>query len=77
MLGMVLRQAVLLSGVGAVIGLVLAIAAGRLLVAVFPSTGNSATTYLIVIPAVFAITMLAALARDRAAKVDPAMLRQG
>jgi ABC-type antimicrobial peptide transport system permease subunit len=60
-------------------GLVLAVGAGRLLVAVFPSTDNSVVTYLIVIPAVFAITMLAALVpASRAAKVDPAIvLRQG
>jgi len=78
-LGMVLRQGFLLAGAGTVIGLTLAVAAGRLLVAVFPATENSVFVYLIVIPVVFAITMLAVLIpAGRAAKVDPStVLRQG
>jgi len=78
-LGMVMRQGIVLAGTGTLIGLTLAIGAGRLLVAAFPATDNSVGTYLIVIPAVFAITMIAALVpASRAAKVDPAVvLRQG
>lgn len=78
-LRMVMRQGVILAGVGSLIGLLFAIGAGRLLVAVFPATDNSVVTYLIVIPAVFAITILAALLpASRAVKVDPAIvLRQG
>jgi predicted permease len=78
-LAMVMRQGIVLSGAGTLIGLVLAITAGRLLVAVFPATDNSVVTYLVVIPAVFAITMLAVLIpASRAAKMDPAVvLRQG
>jgi predicted permease len=78
-LGMVLRQGLVLAGTGTAIGLVLAVGAGRLLVALFPTTENGVAVYLIVIPAVFAITMLAALVpASRAAKVDPAVvLRQG
>jgi predicted permease len=78
-LGMVLRQGFVLAGAGSVIGLVLAAAAGRLLVAVFPATENSAFVYLIVIPAVFSVTLLAALIpASRAANVDPStVLRQG
>ena len=78
-LGMVLRQGFLLAGAGTVIGLTLAVAAGRLLVAVFPATENSVFVYLIVIPVVFGITMLAVLIpAGRAAKVDPStVLRQG
>lgn len=78
-LGMVLRQGFVLAAAGTAMGLALAISAGQLLVAVFPATENSALVYLIVIPAVFGVTMLAALVpASRAAKVDPAIvLRQG
>jgi putative ABC transport system permease protein len=71
-LGMVLRQGLLLAGAGSVVGLVLSVAAGRLLVAAFPATQNSVVAYLIVVPAVFAVTMLAAFVpARRASQVDP------
>ena len=71
-LGMVLRQGFVLAGTGTAVGLLLSAGVSRLLVAAFPAMRNSSITYLIVIPAVFGVTMLAAfLPARRASQVDP------
>jgi hypothetical protein len=77
-LGMVMRQGFALAGVGTLAGLALSAVAGRVLVAAFPDTRNSIAAYFLVVPAVFGVTMLAALVpARRAALVDPvAVLRQ-
>jgi macrolide transport system ATP-binding/permease protein len=70
-LRMVLRQGFVLALSGMVVGLVLSIAATRLLRAVFPGDSPLAA-YLLVMPAVLAVTMLAAyLPARRASRVDP------
>lgn len=77
-LGMVIRQGLVLAGTGTALGILLSVSAGRLLVAVFPATDNSVLPYLTIIPVVFAVTMLAALMPAvRASRIDPAVvLRQ-
>ena len=70
-LRMVLRQGFVLALSGMVVGLVLSIAATRLLRAVFPGDSPLAA-YLLVTPAVLAVTMLAAyLPARRVSRVDP------
>ncbi len=77
-LGMVLRQGLVLAGTGTVVGLFLSAGTARLLSAAFPSYEYSVVVYLIVVPAAFGVTMLAAfLPALRAAQVNPVLaLRQ-
>jgi hypothetical protein len=77
-LGMVLRQGLVLAGTGTAVGLFLSAGTARLLAAAFPSYQYSVVVYLIVVPAAFGITMLAAfLPARRASQVDPVrVLRQ-
>ncbi|MGE5359448.1 MAG: ABC transporter permease [Bacteroidales bacterium] len=79
-LGMVLRQGLVLAGVGLVVGLVASVAAGRLLAAAFPSGTNERDVgaLLIVIPVVIAVTFLAAyVPAARASRTNPMLaLRQ-
>jgi hypothetical protein len=71
-LGMILRQGLVLAGTGTAVGLVLGLATGRLMMAVFPTHTPSPTAYLVVVPAVFVVTMLAAfLPARRGSQVDP------
>jgi predicted permease len=80
-LGMVLRHAALLVACGTAAGLVASIAMRGLLRAVFPfeDAGNPAlTAHLVVVPALLAITLLAAyVPARRASRIDPVrVLRQ-
>jgi predicted permease len=69
---MVLRQGFILAITGLAIGLAASFAAETGVNAVFSSTGRDPLAYLIVAPALLAVTMLAAWApARRAAKVDP------
>jgi ABC-type antimicrobial peptide transport system permease subunit len=72
-LRMVLRQGLVLSLTGAAVGLMASIATARLLRGAFPSQGTiDLATYLVVVPALVAVTMLAAdVPARRAAAVDP------
>lgn len=71
-LRLVMRQGLILalSGVGA--GLVASVGAHRLLNAMFSSSGVDFPTYLLVVPSLLAVTMLAAyIPARRASRVDP------
>ena len=75
-LGMVLRGGMVLAGVGIAIGVIASIATGGLLKGVFASqstmAGNNPATYLLVVSAVIAVTLLAAFVpARRAARIDP------
>jgi predicted permease len=72
-LQMILRHGLLLAASGTVVGIVGSIAAARLLRAVIPnSQGIDAGTFLVVVPALVAITAVAALIPAwRAARIDP------
>ena len=75
-LGMVLRRGMVLAGVGIVIGVIASIATGGLLQGVFESqstmAGNNPATYMLVVSAVIAVTLLAAFVpARRAARIDP------
>jgi predicted permease len=76
-LRMVLRQGLLLSLSGVVLGLIGSAAMRRLLGAVFPfddTVNLDLTTHLIVVPALLAITLLAAyIPAQRASRIDPLM----
>jgi len=72
---MVMRQGLVLAGSGTVVGVLASAATGRLLRAAFPFP-NVATvdvvTYLVVVPALLLITLLAAyVPARRAAHIDP------
>ena len=73
-LGMVMRQGVVLALAGLAVGLAASVGAGRLLRAAFPSGDNQRdlTSLLIVIPIVLAVTSLASfIPAFRASRVNP------
>jgi predicted permease len=73
-LGMVLRQGIVLAAAGLVLGLAASVGAGELLRAAFPSGGDQRdiAALLIVIPIVLAVTFLAAyVPAHRASRVNP------
>src|SRR5262245_1966216 len=71
-LRLVLRQGVLLAGVGLVVGLVASVGAGRLLNAAFGDNQRDFGALLLVIPIVASVTSLAAyFPARRAARIDP------
>jgi predicted permease len=78
-LRMVLRHGFALAGAGVVLGVIGSIAAGGLIRGVFPNAGTiDLTTYLLVVPVLVAVTLLAAwVPARRAARIDPLVaLRQ-
>ncbi len=78
-LRMVLRHGLALALAGVVVGVIGSIAAGGLIRSVFPNAGMiDFTTYLLVVPVLVAITLLAAwVPARRAARIDPLVaLRQ-
>jgi len=71
-LGMVLRQGFKLAIAGTTAGAVLSFAADRLMAAAFGGASQPLILYFILIPSIFAVTMLAAfIPASRAARVDP------
>jgi predicted permease len=78
-LRMVMRQGLVLAGVGAALGIALTIGVGGVLRAMFPTTqGIDLAIYALVVPILLAVTLLAALVPAlRASRIDPlAALRQ-
>ncbi len=77
-LRMVLRQGVLPSLAGIGLGVLASIAVGGVIEGVFPNTGGDAFTFLLIVPGVVVVVMLAAyVPARRAASIDPlAALRQ-
>ena len=69
----VLGHGLLLAGVGIALGVVGSVAAGGLVRAVFPTGGgNEWTTYLVVVPTLLVITLVASyVPASRAARIDP------
>jgi predicted permease len=71
-LGLILRQALALVASGVIAGLLLGWAAERGLNAVFETSGTDVGTYLLILPALLAVTMVAAfIPANRAARIDP------
>jgi ABC-type antimicrobial peptide transport system permease subunit len=69
---MVLRQASILVACGIGIGLVLGFAAERGLNAVFETSGTDVGSYLLILPALLGVTMVAAfIPAQRASRIDP------
>ncbi|HTQ56131.1 MAG TPA: FtsX-like permease family protein [Bryobacteraceae bacterium] len=69
---MVLRQGLLLVLAGSAIGLVASLGVERIVMAVFGATKRDPLAYLLVVPALLAVTMLAVwVPARRAARVDP------
>ena len=69
---MVLRQGLVLALSGIAIGLAASFGAERLLNAIFESDGTDFLTYLLVAPALLAITALAVyIPARRASRIDP------
>jgi putative ABC transport system permease protein len=77
-LRMVLRQGTLPSMAGVAFGIVASAAVGGLIQGIFPGTGGDLYTYLLIVPAVVVVVMLAAyIPARRAAHIDPLLaLRQ-
>jgi len=78
-LRMVLRHGLVLAAAGVILGVIGSVAAGGLIRSVFPNAGLiDITTYVIVVPILVAITLLAAwVPARRAARIDPLVaLRQ-
>ena len=77
-LRMVLRQGTLPSIVGVAFGIVASAAVGGLIQGAIPGTGGDVFTYLLIVPVVVAVVMLAAsIPARRAAHIDPPLaLRQ-
>ena len=77
-LRMVLRQGTLPSIAGIAGGVVASIGVGGLVQSVFPGTGGDAVTYLLIVPAVVVVVLLASyIPARRAARIDPLLaLRQ-
>jgi ABC-type antimicrobial peptide transport system permease subunit len=70
--GMVLRQGGMLAGGGTMVGILLSLGADRLMASAFPGNAHPLSIYLMVVPSVFAVTMLAAyIPARRASLVDP------
>jgi putative ABC transport system permease protein len=71
-LRMVLRQGLTLALSGLAIGLALSFGAGRLLQGVFAGEGTDFLTYLLVAPALLAVTAIAVyIPARRASRIDP------
>ena len=77
-LRMVLRQGVLPSLGGIAVGVLASIAVGGVIESMFPNTGGDAVTFLLIVPGVVGVVMLAALVpARRAARIEPLVaLRQ-
>jgi ABC-type antimicrobial peptide transport system permease subunit len=77
-LGMILRQGCAPSALGVALGVVASVGVGGLLRSAFAGTGGDAVTYLLVVPGVVLVVMLAAyVPARRAAAIDPLVaLRQ-
>jgi putative ABC transport system permease protein len=71
-LRMILQQGSLPSIAGIALGVIASAAVGGLIQAAFPGTGGDALTYLLIVPVVIAVLMLAAyIPARRAAHIDP------
>jgi ABC-type antimicrobial peptide transport system permease subunit len=69
---MVLRQALVLLGTGAGVGLLLGLVVEKGLNAVFGTSGIDVMTYLVTLPALLAVTVVAALIpAHRASRIEP------
>ena len=67
-----LRQAAVPPAAGVVAGVVISAAVGGALQSVFPGTGGDAAIYVLVVPLIVAVAMLAAyVPARRAARIDP------
>jgi putative ABC transport system permease protein len=78
MLIMILRQGMIPSVAGLALGMLASAAVGGLVQGTFPGTGTDAVTFLLIVPVVALVVMLATyIPARRAARIDPlAALRQ-